>query len=76
MEQLIDFLLQLEANNIPFRLGSVRDAIMVVLPSPSRYYEIEFFADSRVEVQTFGPASAVEVIPYDEMRRRVISEIL
>ena len=49
---------------------------MVVLPSPSRYYEIEFFADSRVEVQTFGPASAVEVIPYDEMRRRVISEIL
>lgn len=57
LQQLLDFVIQLQNDEIDFRLDCVRDAIMVVIPTPHKYYEIEFFADGHVESQTFGPSS-------------------
>lgn len=76
MQQLLEFLFRLRDENIQFNLECQREAIMVVIAAPGKYYEIEFFADSHVEVQTWGPVSEVEVVPYQEMRDRVIAEIL
>jgi len=48
LEQLLEFLIRLQNSKIQFRLDCVRDAIMVVVPTPSKYYEIEFFADGHI----------------------------
>ena len=60
LQQLLDFLAQLQESKVQFRLDCVREAIMVVVPTPSKYHEIEFFADGRIESQTFGPQSQVQ----------------
>jgi hypothetical protein len=74
--KLLDFLHRLDTEKIQYRLDCDRDAVMVVLVAPNKYYEVEFFEDGRVELQTWGPASEVEVVPYEDLGRRVISEIL
>ena len=61
LEQLLQFISELQDARIQFDLKSVRDAIMVALRSPSTYYEIEFFADGHIEVQTFGTGSPVQM---------------
>ena len=75
LEQLLEFLILLQNHKIQFRLDCVRDAIMVVVPTPSKYYEIEFFADGHIESQTFGPSSAVSRVTIDEIRATVIHEV-
>jgi len=55
---LIAFVEGLGAAGISYRLESVRNSIMVVIPCPDRYIEAEFFADGHVEVQFFGPPSS------------------
>jgi hypothetical protein len=75
MTNLLNFISALQDAKIHFRLGCYRDSIMVVVPTPSKYYEVEFFADGRIEVQTFGPASDVSLISLDEIQRLVINDI-
>jgi hypothetical protein len=48
---------------------------MVVVPSPSTYYEIEFFADGHIEVQTFGTPSQVQTVTLMEITERVIRDV-
>jgi hypothetical protein len=67
LEQLLNFISLLQQEKIHFTLGCSRDDIMVIAPAPSRYYEIEFFADGHVESQVFGPASLVRDVPLDEI---------
>ena len=53
MKKLIDFLNKLEKRKIYYRLNKVRDSIMVEVAVPGQRWEIEFFADSHVEVEKF-----------------------
>jgi hypothetical protein len=53
----------------------VRDAVMVALRSPSTYYEIEFFADGHIEVQSFGQPSHVQTVTLQEITDRVILDV-
>ncbi|MGA9720316.1 MAG: hypothetical protein WBQ79_18705 [Acidobacteriaceae bacterium] len=75
LEQLIEFLSQLADAHIQFDLKCVRDAIMVTVVSPGAYYEIEFFADGHIEVQTFGPASSVQTVTLREITNRVVRDV-
>ena len=75
LEQLLDFLSGLQNANISYRLDCVRDAIMVIVPAPSKYYEIEFFADGRIESQMFGPQSLVETRTLDAITAAVIRDV-
>lgn len=75
LEQLLEFISALQDARIQFDLKSVREAIMVALRSPSNYYEIEFFADSHIEVQTFGPGSSVQTVTLREITDRIIRDV-
>jgi hypothetical protein len=75
LEQLIEFLSQLADANIQFDLKCVREAIMVALRSPSAYYEIEFFADGHIEVQTFEPPSSIQTMTLREITNRVVRDV-
>lgn len=75
LEQLFQFITQLQDGRVQFDLKCVRDAIMVALRTPSSYYEIEFFADDHIEVQSFGPSSQVQAVTLQEITDRVILEV-
>ena len=75
LEQLLEFLAGLQDGKIQFDLKCVRDAIMVTVRSPSTYYEIEFFADGHIEVQTFGPPSPVQTLTLREIAGRVARDV-
>ena len=75
LEQLLQFLLTLRENKIHFSLDCVREAIMVTVPTPSQYYEIEFFADGHIETQTFGPCSEVQRISLQAITQKVIRDV-
>jgi hypothetical protein len=71
LEQVLNFAARLRDDKIHFTLGCSRDAIMVIVPSPSRYFEIEFFADGRIESQEFGPAGDVKDVSLEGIIRDV-----
>lgn len=48
---------------------------MVVVPTPSKYFEIEFFADGAIEMQTFGPQSLVKSTLLDEITSEVVESV-
>jgi hypothetical protein len=75
LEQLLQFISQLQDARIQFDLKCVRDAIMVALRSPSTYYEIESFADGHIEVQTFGTSSQMQSVTLHEITGRVIRDV-
>lgn len=75
LEQLLEFLVRLQNSKIQYRLDCVRDAIMVIVPTPSKYYEIEFFADGHIESQTFGSAGAVTQVTLDQIAEAVIADV-
>lgn len=75
LEQLLDFVARLKNAKIHHRLDSVRDAIMVIVPTPSKYYEIEFFADGHIESQEFGPAGSIKSLTLDEVAIAVIHDV-
>lgn len=66
MQVLLDFLDALGRERIHYILESHRDAVMLVVPSPSQYLEVEFFADGHIELQTFGPASQVSEVTAED----------
>lgn len=54
MDKLLDFISELSKRNIFYQLSSVRpEAIMVEIAVPGERWEVEFFADGHVEVETF-----------------------
>jgi hypothetical protein len=53
MKDLIDFLDELEARKIYYRLNKVRDSIMVEISVPGQHWEVEFFANGEVEIEKF-----------------------
>jgi hypothetical protein len=54
LQKLLGFLDELERHKIFFRLERARsEAIMVRVDVPGERWEIEFFADGEVEVETF-----------------------
>ncbi len=75
LQQLLEFLSALQDAKIHFDLKCVRDAIMVTVVSPCTYYEIEFFVDGHIEVQTFGAASPVQLVSLQEIRDRVVRDV-
>jgi hypothetical protein len=75
LEKLLYFISSLRDAKIHFSLDSVREAIMVVIPTPASYYEVEFFADGHIESQTFGPASDVRDVFLDAITREVVQAV-
>ena len=75
LEQLLSFVESLRTAKIHFTLGCSRDAIMVIVPSPSHYFEIEFFADGHIEAQTFGPPSRVKDVSLEQIIRNVVASV-
>lgn len=67
MEQLLAFLRHLETYKTHYTLGSFRDAIMVTIRTASRVYEVEFFTDGTIEVETFGPTPGVGAATLSEL---------
>ena len=54
MEKLLNFLSELSKRNISYKLDRVREeTIMVEIAIPGERWEVEFFADDHVEVETF-----------------------
>lgn len=74
LTQLLRFVFKLQHENIQFRLECVRDSIMVCIPTPSKHYEVEFFEDGHIDVQKFGPASAVEITDFDSVMEAVLTD--
>jgi hypothetical protein len=66
----------LQSSKIQFKLDCVRDAVMVVVPTPSTYYEVEFFADGHIEAQTFGPQSEVKTVTLQDITGAVIQDVI
>ncbi len=54
MQKLLDFLAELSKRNIYYKINQVRpDSIMVEIAVPGERWEVEFFDDEHVEVETF-----------------------
>ncbi len=54
MEKLLNFLSELSRRNIYYKLSTIRpETIMVEIAVPGERWEVEFFADGHVEVETF-----------------------
>lgn len=66
---------RLQNSKTDYMLDCVREAIMVIIPTPHKYYEIEFFADGHVESQTFGPSSPTESVNLDEIAEAVLRDV-
>lgn len=61
LQKLLDFLGALEAKNIYFKLDRCRnEAIMVRVDVPGERWEVEFFADGRVEIEVFKSGGSIE----------------
>ena len=57
LQKLLDFLVGLDNSKIHYRLECNRhEAVMVHVAVPSERWEIEYFADGHVEVETFKSA--------------------
>jgi len=50
---LLEFLNELEAKKIYYKLNKVRDAIMVEIAVPGERWEVEFFDDGNIEIEKF-----------------------
>jgi hypothetical protein len=75
LDKLLEFLARLRDAKIQFSLDCVRDAIMVIVPTPRKYYEIEFFADGHIESQTFGQPSEVTRLTLEEISEVVVRDV-
>ncbi len=51
--KLLDFIDELKALKLWYRLDKVRDAIMIQVAVPGERWEIEFFEDGHVELERF-----------------------
>jgi hypothetical protein len=66
LQSLIAFLERLETAKVWYRLSKIRDAILVEVAVPGQLWEIEFFADGRIEREVFESLNDVEEIATPE----------
>ena len=60
MQKLLDFLNQLDAVKMSYRLSHFReDTVAVELAIPGERWEVEFYADGTVEVERFRSTGGV-----------------
>lgn len=74
-DQMLEFIFALQRENIHFTLKCQREAIMVVVPSPSSYFEVEFFSEGHIEVQEFGRAGGVYRATFESITGKVIDSV-
>ena len=74
LEQFLAFTERLTAAKIQYRLDRQRDAIMVTIVTPRAYYEVEFFADGHIDVQTLA-AGPVDTMTLEKIIDKIISEM-
>jgi hypothetical protein len=73
METLLAFLVNLEERKISYRLEHNRDdSIMALIAVPGERWEVEFFADGKIEVEVFGNSSGVRIATVDEVLSSLI----
>lgn len=60
MKKLLAFLDRLDVGRIHYTLAHFRDSITVEIAVPAEKWEVEFFADGRVEVEVFRSQHGVE----------------
>ena len=61
LQNLLDFLTELERHNIFFKLGRAREeAVMVEVAVPGERWEVEFLADGAVEIEVFNKSGGVK----------------
>lgn len=53
MRTLIDLLDKLEEKKIFFKLGKIRESILIEIAVPGERWEVEFFADESIQVERF-----------------------
>ncbi|EHQ90650.1 hypothetical protein [Desulfosporosinus youngiae] len=53
MNEIIEFLNELENRKSYYRLNKVRDSIMVEIAVPGQRWEVEFFSDGNIEIEKF-----------------------
>ena len=64
LQSMLDFLVALDRAKIFYRLSRVRaEALMVEAAIPGERWEVEFFADGRVEVERFRTVAGVTSDP-------------
>jgi hypothetical protein len=66
---LLQFLAVLDERRVSYRLDRVRDAVMVIVPTPGKRWEVEFMDNGTVEVERFQSDGTIS----DE---RILSELL
>jgi hypothetical protein len=72
LQDLLDFLCALDAHHIFFALGRVRDdASMVAIAVPGGRWEVENFANGRVEAEVFTAPGTMEG---QEALRRLVAK--
>ncbi len=73
LQKLLDFLTELDNRQIFHRLSRVRpETILVEIAVPGERWEVEFFADGKVEVEVFGPSHGI--IGGEEVLHRLFKE--
>ena len=61
LQKLLDFLDDLEARKLYFKLDRCRsEAIMVRVDVPGERWEVEFFADGQIEIEVFKSNGSIE----------------
>ena len=73
LEKPLKFLERLETAKIHYRLETVRDAIMVEVFTPGEHWEIEFFADSHVEIEAYRSGAKEEGLEGEEALDRLFA---
>lgn len=53
LSDVIDFLDTLGERKLPFRLGKIRDSILIEIPLEDQLWEVEFMQDGTVEAEKF-----------------------
>ncbi len=68
MNNLLNFLVNLEERKISYRLEHNRqDSIMVLIAMPGKRWEVEFFGDGRIEIEVFGGSSGAYAATAEEV---------
>ena len=75
VDRLVQFAIPRQKANITYHLDCVREAIMVVNPTPSSYYEVEFLSDGHIESQQSGPSSGVQLTSLEEITEAGIRHV-
>ena len=72
LANVLDFLTKLEERKISYRLEHNRhDSIMVLVATPGKRWEIEFFPNDKIEVEVFGKSSGITTATTSDLLARL-----